>query len=146
MTALTLDAAALLAFLRKEPGGPAVAAEFRTPDRTMQLSTVNLGEVVYRLLQEGYDEATIDQRVEELVAIGLALVPLDRAMAVRAGVLRDRHYHRDRSPISYADCVALATCLRTGSELATSDAHLIAAARAENVPVLALPDSTGRLA
>ena len=46
--------------------------------------------------------------------------------------------------MSLADCLAAATALAQGAELATADAPLAAVIRAEGGSVAPLPDSTGR--
>lgn len=62
----------------------------------------------------------------------------------RAGQLRAAHYHRTTSPLSLADCVALAVADDRGEALATADPSLAAMARAEGVEVIGLPDAQGR--
>jgi len=49
-----------------------------------------------------------------------------------------------RSPLSLADCLALATAIDLGDALATSDRALAALARRYQLTVVALPDSRGR--
>lgn len=61
----------------------------------------------------------------------------------RAGDLRAVHYHRERSAVSLADCLALATAESVGEALATPDPALAAMARAEGIEVIPLPDSRG---
>jgi predicted nucleic acid-binding protein len=75
---------------------------------------------------------------------GLQIVPVDAAIGVSAGELHARHYDRKTSPLSMADCVALATAAALGEPLATSDPPLATAAHAEGVTVVALQDSKGR--
>ncbi len=58
--------------------------------------------------------------------------------------LRAKHYHRERRPVSIADCICLATALRLKEDLATTDPALAAVAREEGVTVVALPDSSGQ--
>ncbi len=89
-------------------------------------------------------------RVETMNALillesgGLEIAVIDVDIGISAGDLHARHYDRKTSPLSMADCAALATAIALGEPLATSDPHLAAAARAEGVTVVSLRDSTGR--
>jgi predicted nucleic acid-binding protein len=74
----------------------------------------------------------------------LRCVPLDWSRARRAAELRARHYHRTRSPVTLADCGAIALAEQFGTELVTSDPAMLRVARAEGVAVIAVPDSSGR--
>jgi len=79
-----------------------------------------------------------------LEAGGLEVVAVDVSIGLDAGELHAHHYHRESSPLSMADCVALAVAAALQEPLMTSDRPLAEAARAEGVEVLPLPDSTGR--
>jgi PIN domain nuclease of toxin-antitoxin system len=85
-----------------------------------------------------------DDRLALLYAGGLEVVQVDEQVGRLAGLLRARHWHQDRRAVSMADCVVLATGMTLGEPIATADAALIAAARAEGHPVIVLPDSEGR--
>jgi predicted nucleic acid-binding protein len=80
-----------------------------------------------------------------LESAGLQIALIDADIGVAAGVLHAKHYDRKTSPLSMADCVALATAAALGEPLATSDPPLAAAARAAGVTIVGLPDSRGRL-
>ena len=82
--------------------------------------------------------------LELLEAGGLGTIPVDRDIGVEAGRLHARFYDRRTSPLSRADCVALATAMSLGEPLATSDAPLAAAAWAVSVDVLSLPNARGQ--
>ena len=93
-----------------------------------------------------YDRAsalTLDALVL-LESAGLHVAPVDADIGIAAGELHARHYDRKASPLSMADCVALATSLSLAQPLATSDPALAAAARLEEGAVIALPDARGR--
>lgn len=75
---------------------------------------------------------------------GLQVAPIDASIGIAAGELHARHYDRKTSPLSMADCVALATAAALGEPLATSDKPLAAEAQAEGVAVIPLPDTSGR--
>ncbi len=78
-----------------------------------------------------------------LETAGLQVQVVDGAIGISAGELHARHYDRKSSPLSMADCMALATAAAVGEALATSDRPLAAAALIEGIGVLGLPDSTG---
>ena len=93
-----------------------------------------------------YDRApalTLDALVL-LESGGLHIAAVDADIGITAGELHARHYDRKTSPLSMADCVALATSLSLAQPLATSDPALAAAARLEGAAVIALPDARGR--
>lgn len=79
-----------------------------------------------------------------LEAGGLEIVPVDASIGLHAGGLHAHLYHRESSPLSIADCMALAVAAALDEPLMTSDPPLAAAARSEGVPVMPLPDSQGR--
>jgi len=79
-----------------------------------------------------------------LDAGGLQVVPVDGDLGLEAGRLHARFYDRRLSPLSMADCVALASAMSLNEPLATSDPALAAAARAVGVVVISLPDTHGR--
>ena len=87
-----------------------------------------------------------DAQIQLLYSGGLEVVPVDEEIGRLAGLLRARHWNRDRRPVSLADCIALATAMVNQEAIATADAALIGAARAEGHPVIVLPDSQGRRA
>ena len=78
-----------------------------------------------------------------LETAGLQTHVVDAVIGLSAGELHARHYDRKASPLSMADCIALATALLLREALATSDGPLAAAAVIEGVDVLGLPNSTG---
>lgn len=49
------------------------------------ISAVNLSEVVARLTEKGVDESAIERSVRDMA---LRVIPLDEALAVKAGLLR----------------------------------------------------------
>ena len=75
---------------------------------------------------------------------GLQVASVDADIGVSVGDLHARHYDRKTSPLSMADCVALATSLSLAQPLATSAPALAAAARLEGAAAIALPDARGR--
>lgn len=135
-----LDAYAVVGFLVEEP----VAGEVEDllPEGT--LSAANAAEVVDRLVR--LHSLTPDDVEAELAALaegGLRIVEVGPAIGLSAGKLRARHYHRERRPVSLADCLAAATALARKEPLATADPSLAALVREEGGTVIALPDSAG---
>lgn len=134
-----LDAYAVVGFLVEEP----VAGEVEDllPEGTF--SAANAAEVVDRLVR--LHSLTADDVEAELAALaegGLRIVEVGPAIGLSAGKLRARH-HRERRPVSLADCLAAATALARKEPLATADPSLAALVREEGGTVIALPDSAG---
>ena len=80
MSDVVLDASAVLALLRDEPGGDVVADHIGRA----AISAVNLQEVVKEMLREG---ATIEAARSVLDELALALHPHDEAAAYAAAAL-----------------------------------------------------------
>lgn len=136
---IVLDAFAVVAYLRAEPSADEVR-QILTQD--CSISALNLAEVVDQLVRVfGFDAEDVDG---DLATLPFGVLDVDEATAVRAARLRAAHYGSKTCPVSMADCVAAATALTLGAELATSDPDLANVARAHGIPVVALPDSTGR--
>jgi predicted nucleic acid-binding protein len=135
-----LDSFAVLALLKGEPA----AAHVRQliDEGACTLTTLGVAEVVdhlVRIVGVTEEEAALD-----LAQLRLADVePLESTVALRAGLLRARQYHRRTRAISLADCVAAESARAFGASLATSDPHLLDACRDEGIGVVALPDSSG---
>jgi ribonuclease VapC len=107
---VVLDASALLAWLRLEPG----ALEVRTAlDKTAAMSVVNWAEVLSKLSDLGRNPVEVHSRMFEAGAFqkDLLLWPLDAAMAVEVAKLRSK---TRASGLSLGDraCIALGQHLR----------------------------------
>jgi PIN domain nuclease of toxin-antitoxin system len=138
-----LDAQAMVAYMRGEPARPEVA---RLLARPTAISAGNLAEVIDHMVRiAGQSADDVEADLATLADVSLHAVPVTTALAMTAGRLRARYYHRARCPVSMADCVAAAACLELEQPLATSDPDLAAIVRAEGGEVVALPDSNGRL-
>jgi PIN domain nuclease of toxin-antitoxin system len=138
-----LDAYAVVAYLRDEAAAGEVAELLRLPTT---LSAVNAAEVIDQLVRVfGRDPDDVHADLAILSQVGMELAPLTPETGTDAGRLRARHYHRQRSAVSLADCVAAATAQSRQRPLATSDPALAAVVRAEGGQVHGLPDSKGRL-
>lgn len=140
-----LDAQAVIAGLTGEPAMPEVTALLRDRDSIPTISALTIAEVMDVLVRARRQRVeACDDRLALLYAGGLEVVQVDEQVGRLAGLLRARHWHRDRRSVSMADSVVLATGMTLGEPIATADAALIAAARAEGHPVIVLPDSQGR--
>ena len=124
MARVALDADIVIAFL--DPGDDQHAravAELRprlaAGDELLAAATV-YAESIVRPLQQGTD-TTIDEFFD---AAGISIVPIDRAVARRAAVLRAKH----RS-LRLPDAISLATAIVTDSALLTLDKKLRQIAR-----------------
>lgn len=80
MIEVVLDASAILALMRDEPGGEQVAGGLAMAG----LSAVNLAEVAQRLNVEWPDQQVIDTLAE----IPCQVIDLDLSLALRTGLLR----------------------------------------------------------
>jgi ribonuclease VapC len=78
---VVLDASALLALLQNEPGGDAVADSI--PGAVV--STVNLSEVVAKLMERGIPEPAVRAALRELE---LEIYPFGEDLAYQTGILR----------------------------------------------------------
>lgn len=124
MARVALDADIVIAFL--DPGdeqhAPAVAElrpRLAAGDELLAAATV-YAESIVRPLQQGTD-ATVDEFFD---AAGISIVPIDRAVARRAAVLRAEH-----QSLRLPDAMSLATAIVTDSALLTLDKKLRQIAR-----------------
>jgi ribonuclease VapC len=111
-----LDASAILAWLKQEPGWETVSAAM---DARFVVSAANHAEVVGKLVDEKVPREDIALMLEEFVA---ELVPVDHAIAELAGHLRSPTRERG---LSLGDRLCLATALAlakdTTAEVLTAD-------------------------
>lgn len=140
-----LDAYAVVATIAGEAAAEEVD-DLRTGQPSgVSVSPANVAEVVDRLVRvHGLRLEDIWDRLDSMRQGGLEVVPVDEAIGRRAGELRAIHYHPERSAVSLADCLALASAEIVSEPLATPDPALAAMARVEGVEVVALPNSQGR--
>lgn len=105
-----IDASALLAMLRGEPGGEIVAAKLSAAI----MCSVNVAEVVERLRRDFNEEAVLS-------SVGLVVPPTisaDRELAIAAGLLRMKTV---RAGLSLGDRFCLALAARLGMPVLTAD-------------------------
>ncbi len=131
-----LDTFALVALARDERAAAEVEIAIRRG--AAAITSLNLAETL-DVLGRVYGEPAERLRAvfEPLLAESLCEIPVDSAIAWRAAELRRAHYHRSRSPLSLADCVALAAA-GPGDLLVTADAPLAGAATSEGIEVIRL--------
>ncbi|MCB0897504.1 MAG: PIN domain-containing protein [Actinobacteria bacterium] len=140
---IILDAYAVLALLKGEAAAPDVR-DILKGSEPARLTGVGVAEVIDHLIRQcrvDEEEATLD-----LAQLGLLdAVSEDNATAIRAGLLRARHYQRRHRPVSLADCFVAATAQVHSSRVASSDAPLLTLCHQEGIGIVALPDSGGRV-
>lgn len=113
-----LDACAMIAFLRGEPGADVVEALFLDKNTTCMAHAVNLCEVYYDFMRAA-DENTARGAIADLEAKGLvAREDMDPQLWQEAG-----RYKATIKKISLADCFAMALANRIQANLYTSDHH-----------------------
>jgi PIN domain nuclease of toxin-antitoxin system len=138
---VVLDAYAVIAALV----GERARAEVEPLLKDGLVCAPNLAEVLDVCVRvHGNEERSVRERVGWLVTGGLEIAPLESAMALNAGALHAKHYRRRHFEVSQGDCFALALAKHRTLALATADPDLAAAARAEGVKVIGLPDSNGK--
>lgn len=117
MPSAILDASALLAYLRDEPGADVVADAVATG---AAISTVNLGEVLSRVADRDADPARVARQMTDrgLLDGALAVEPFTTADAIE--IARLRPLTRDLG-LSLGDRACLALASRLDTPLLTAD-------------------------
>lgn len=115
---MILDACALIAAQRGEPGGDKLLEWLADADRRVIIHGLNLCEVFYDALRR--DASTqLDSLFADVDALGIRVeTQLGFELIDRAGRLK-AHWRR----VSLADCVALALAEQLGGSLVTTDHH-----------------------
>ena len=117
MMTCVLDACALIALLRNEPGSGEVRSLLADEACLCFIHAVNLCEVYYDCLRN-YDKAQADQMLADLTVCGLLLRDdMDVGFWKKAGHLKAR------GRISLADAFAVTLAEREQAILVTSDHH-----------------------
>lgn len=111
MAEWVVDASAVLAFLRDEPGG--VLVEARLP-RSI-ISSANLAEVASKLTDRGLAESEVRAI---LGGLSFEIAPVDAALGLRAGLLRSE---TRAFGLSLGDRMCLALAEREGLPAVTAD-------------------------
>lgn len=140
---IVLDAYPVIALLNDEFAAPEVQRLIERDEPTA-LTVLGVAEVLdYLVRLAGADE---EDAALDLAQLGLLTPPaLQPDIAARAGLLRARYYHRQVRALSLADCVAAETARYFDSPLATADPALLETCAIEDIPVIVLPDTNGRV-
>lgn len=113
-----LDACAIIAFLRNEPGSDVVREILADDTITHFAHAVNICETYYILSRAGTEER-VRKALDALVEQGLVIrEDMDTAFWRQAG-----DYKATIHRVSLADCFAIALANRIGGALVTSDHH-----------------------
>jgi PIN domain nuclease of toxin-antitoxin system len=114
---IVLDASAMIAFLRDEPGALVVETLLTNGADSCIAHAINLCEVYYDFFRSS-DEATAKSAIADLEDLGLIVrEDMDRTFWQEVG------RYKATNKVSLADCVAIALANRAGDEVATSDHH-----------------------
>lgn len=135
-----LDSFAVIALLRGEPAARKVRLVLNRGDA--KLTALGLAEVIdhfVRVVRASDEEAALD-----VAQLGLLdALTVDADLALRAGLLRSRQYHRTSRAVSLADCVAAEAARSLETALVTADPHLLELCCDEGIVMIPLPDSRG---
>lgn len=116
MTACLLDASAVLALIRREPGEEVVRPRLAEA----RLAAVNLAEVLAKHVDHGADPRPVRRELEQL---GVTIVPVLPADAELQAAVRARDAERPGVPrLPLADRLCLAVALRLELPVLTADA------------------------
>ncbi len=117
MAVKILDAFALVAFFRDEPGAQLVEdfiLEAQDGKVELSISVVNLGEVFYSIARNGsFEKAEI--YLKQIQSMPIEIVEVDWVLARQAAL------YKMKGNISYADCFAAALAKLRNGELVTGD-------------------------
>lgn len=111
MTEVVLDASALMALFRKEPGADAVAV--RLSDAVM--SAVNYSELLKKVIERG---GAAEAMIELVGGFAVQIIPFDASLAARSAAL---YLQTKEHGLSFADRACLALGLQRGASVLTTD-------------------------
>lgn len=111
MTEVVLDSSAILAIFLEEPGRDMVVSRLFQA----QTCSVNLTEVITKMLDQGVAVFDIEETVSELCG---QIIDFDRDLAIQAGLLRSSTRHKG---LSLGDRACLALAMREGLPVLTAD-------------------------
>ncbi len=111
-----LDASAVMAYLRGEPGADRVESILSKSSSVISMHSVNLLEVYYKLASYG-GESAATEALDDLASLGIKThEKVDKQLWLRSG------YFKIRYPfLSLADSICLALGALTKSTIVTSD-------------------------
>ena len=126
-----LDAYALIALRLDEPAAEEVERILRGGDAAV--TSVNYGEALDRLVRgRRISEPRVRAAFEPLLDSSLRRIDVGFPLVEAAARLRAKHYHRERMPLSLADCICVASAGSDGA-VATADEAMLAMAEAEGI-------------
>ncbi len=110
-----LDASAMLAYLKSEPGGDVVNALLQNPAESCYAHIINLCEVYYDFIRQS-DEKMAREVIKDLFSDGIIeRKDTSRRFWFRVGQLKAR------GRISLADCFCIALAQELSGQVVTSD-------------------------
>jgi PIN domain nuclease of toxin-antitoxin system len=131
-----LDAYALIALRLDEPAADEVERILRSGDAAV--TSVNYGEALDRLVRaRQIPEPRVRAAFEPLLDTSLRRIDVGFPLVETGVRLREKHYHRERRPLSLADCICGASAGPDGA-VATADEAMLAMAEAEGIRSVAL--------
>jgi PIN domain nuclease of toxin-antitoxin system len=112
-----LDACAMIAYLRGEPGGNVVDGLLNTSSDTCYAHAINLLEVYYDFIRK-HDEPTARQALQDLAADGVVTRrDMSQPFLLQVGQLKAR------GRISLPDCFCIVLAQSLAGQVVTSDHH-----------------------
>lgn len=120
-----MDASALLALLKLEPGHEIV----ETHIRESRIGAVNFGEVAQRLMREGWSREQFETTAD---ALNIAVIPIDANLAIDGAEIREIGR---KAGLSQADCLCLALAKRKNATVLTADRAWMKMSEATGVTV-----------
>jgi len=115
---LTMDAGALIAFLKREIGADGVEALLLDEDNLCSVHALNMCEVYYDFYRE-HGESGAEAAIDALLSTGIQMrEDMDRNLCREAGRLK-----ANQRRISLADCFCAALANKMGAEVVTADHH-----------------------
>lgn len=112
-----LDASAMIAFLQGEPGADVVEEVLLDAGKRKVAHAINLCEMYYHFLRQN-DEATAEEAVTTIEGLKVAVrEDMDGDFWRQIGHLKRAH------TLSLGDCFCVATAMRLGGDVVTSDHH-----------------------
>lgn len=120
MGTYVLDTFALMAYVRAEPGGAAVATLVERAEAgqlTLHMSAVNVAEVFYSTWRRA-GQRVAQRVIDDLPVLGVSIHAADLALSLKAGALKAQY------PIALGDCYAAALAQHLDATLVTGDPEL----------------------
>ncbi len=115
---MVLDASAVIAFLRGEPGAGVVENYFEVDKPNIYMHALNLCEIYYDFVRAA-GETSAESAIRDIIRLGVhERNDMDSDFWRAVGKLK-----ADHKRVSLADCCALARTTRLGAVLLSADRH-----------------------